>query len=228
MENNQRFLAVITARGGSKGVKNKNILPLNGKPLIAYTVEAASQLDEVNAIVSTDRLDIKRIVENHGGKVPFLRPAELSTDTASSYDTVRHAVEFYLAQNSHYDAVITLQPTSPLRTRDHLREAIALFNQHRPDSLVSVYEDPEVNYTKIYKEDGKYGASLSSDRGRRQDLAKTYIRNGAIYITSMDYFMENRLIYSDRPLLYPMAIQASIDINTRADWQKLLTMCEHK
>lgn len=223
MSKQLNYLAVITARGGSKGIKNKNILAFRGKPLICHTIAAAQNLDRVRCVVSTDSSTIADIARQEGAEVPFIRPAHLATDTANSYDVIAHALDYFAAQGHEFDAVITLQPTSPLRTQQHLKEAIERFDEQQPESLVSVYESPDVNYTKIYIEEapngshGQYGMALSHDRARRQDLPRTYIRNGAIYITAVRYFREAGKIYSQRPLLYPMPMACSVDINEPAD-----------
>jgi len=124
-------LVVIPARGGSKGVPGKNIKLLNGKPLINYTIEAAQKVfDDAIICVTTDSQEIKQVVENTTGlKVPFLRPDNLATDNAGTYEVLLHAVDFYERQGYVADTLILLQPTSPFRTDKHIEEAIALFSE---------------------------------------------------------------------------------------------------
>jgi CMP-N,N'-diacetyllegionaminic acid synthase len=144
MYKNKKFLAIIPARGGSKGIPNKNIMAICGKPLIAYTIEAGKKskyIDEV--VVSTDSDDIKEIAQKYGAKVPFLRPDELSNDSAKSIDLVLHAIDFYKSNNISYDYVILLQPTSPLRTFMHIDEAVEKLIKYDKTSLVSVCEAAE-------------------------------------------------------------------------------------
>ena len=144
MYKNKKFLAIIPARGGSKSIPNKNIMSICGKPLIAYTIEAAKQskyIDEI--IVSTDSDIIKMVAQQYGAKVPFLRPKELSNDTAKSIDVVMHVIDFYKENNISFDYVILLQPTSPLRTFKHLDDAIEKLIESNSTSLVSVCEADE-------------------------------------------------------------------------------------
>jgi len=136
-----KYLAVITARGGSKGIPGKNTKPLNGKPLILYTVEAARRVfQDQHIYVSTDSQEIKNTVESSGLEVPFLRPAELATDTSSSEDVLKHAIKEAVKKGLLFDAVVLLQPTSPFRNEEHIQEAIKQFEQHSDSLLLSVTE----------------------------------------------------------------------------------------
>ena len=135
-----KALVIIPARGGSKGIPHKNIKPLNGKPLIHYTIDVARGIaSDEDICVSTDDADIIKCVEEYGLKVPFVRPAELATDTAGTYEVLLHALDFYEKQGKTYDVVLLLQNTSPFRTVQHVKEALELY---RPDidMVVSVYE----------------------------------------------------------------------------------------
>ena len=177
-------LVVIPARGGSKGLPGKNSKPLNGKPLILYTVEAAREVlpDEV-ICVSTDSEEIKTVVEQSGLKVPFLRPAELAQDQSGSHEVLLHAMGFYEDKGLDFDTVVLLQPTSPLRTALHIVEAI---NEYNPklDMLVSVSET-DANPYYVLKEEDEEGYLVPSKKGgfiRRQDCPKVYQLNGAIYV----------------------------------------------
>ena len=148
-------LVIIPARGGSKGVPKKNIKILGGKPLINYTIEAAKAVFEDQFIyVSTDDIEIKNIVEQTGLKVPFLRPAELATDTAGTYEVLLHALNYY--ENLEYfpDTIILLQPTSPFRTAEHIKEAIKLYTPEI-DMVVSVKETKSNPYFNLFEEDYK-------------------------------------------------------------------------
>ena len=142
-----KYLAVITARGGSKGIPGKNTKPLNGKPLILYTVEAARKVFQDQQIcVSTDSQAIKEVVESSGLEVPFLRPAELAMDTSSSEDVLKHAITEAIQRGLEFDAVLLLQPTSPFRNEEHIQAAIKQFEKH-PDSLfLSVTEAKDNPY----------------------------------------------------------------------------------
>ena len=124
-----KILVIIPARGGSKGIPHKNIKPLNGKPLIYYTIDCARAIcDDADICVSTDDDEIIQVVEDYGLKVPFKRPAELATDTAGTYEVLLHALNYYEQQGRHYDVVMLLQNTSPFRAAEHVKEAITLYS----------------------------------------------------------------------------------------------------
>jgi CMP-N,N'-diacetyllegionaminic acid synthase len=215
-------LAVIPARGGSKGLKNKNILPLSGKPLISYTIECAKQSIHVNhTIVSTDSLEIAEISRKNEAEVPFIRPAEFSSDTASSIDVLIHAVkEFEKGTGKRVANVILLQPTSPLRTTAQLNQAIELYLSNKQTPVVSVCESESHPYY-LRKISGNslvpYDDTVNKHL-RRQDLETVYQLNGAIYITSRDFLIEHGLIYKDKVIPYVMSKQTSIDIDDKYDF----------
>src|SRR5574344_397852 len=122
------ILTIIPARGGSKGIPHKNIKPLNGKPLIYYTIDCARAIcNDEDICVSTDDAEIISVVEQYGLKVPFVRPAELASDTAGTYEVLLHALDFYEKQGRHYDVVLLLQNTSPFRSSLHVKEALELY-----------------------------------------------------------------------------------------------------
>ena len=139
MIDNKKILAIIPARGGSKRLPRKNILNLAGKPLIAWTIEAAlgsKYIDDV--IVSTDDNEISTVAKKYGAKVPFIRPDKFSSNHASSISVVLHAIEFFQKADERYDYVVLLQPTSPLRTVKNIDESIELLQQKKCDAIVSV------------------------------------------------------------------------------------------
>lgn len=141
MYNNKKFLAIIPARGGSKGLPGKNIKNLNGKPLIAYSIEAAIEANIFDKIiVSTDSEEIAKIALKYGAEVPFLRPRELATDNANSMDALFHAIEFLKEQGEIYDYIMKLQPTSPLRTKKEILESVELLFEKSAESIISVSE----------------------------------------------------------------------------------------
>lgn len=220
----KKYLAIIPARGGSKSIKNKNFIDLNGKPLISYSIEESLKvknmgyLDEV--IVSTDSLKIKEISEMFGAKVPFLRPNEISNDNAKSIDLILHAIEFYKKKDKHFDAVILLQPTSPLRKSNDILNALKLFEEFNSESLISCFEEEYINESVMYKASNEHAIPLSKDHnigGRRQEKENVYIRNGAIYITKTSYLILNKKIISDKPLMYLMKKDKSINIDSNFD-----------
>ncbi|MGR3766078.1 acylneuraminate cytidylyltransferase family protein [Rossellomorea sp. NS-SX7] len=215
-------LAIIPARGGSKGLRNKNILPLAGKPLISYTIECAQQSTLVDhTLVSTDSLEIAEVSRKSGAEVPFIRPAELSSDTASSIDVLIHAVKKFEEETGKRVAnVILLQPTSPLRTTAQLNQAIELYLANEQTPVVSVCESESHPYylRKISGNNLVPYDDTANNHLRRQDLETVYQLNGAIYITSRDFLIEHGLIYKDRVIPYVMHKEASIDIDDKYDF----------
>jgi len=218
-----KTLAVIPARGGSKGIHRKNITPMLGKPLIAWTIDAAlgaKYLDRV--IVSTDDEEIARISRSLGVEVPFLRPDELSKDSTPSQPVLQHAVE-YLQEVDGYkaDIIMTLQPTSPLRRSEHIDEAIELFsNVPSADSLVSCVEIPHIfnpESIMVMSSDGFLETYLPENikPTRRQQKEIKYARNGAIYMTRIEHI--SSYIRGGNVLPFIMKFLESIDIDTPDD-----------
>ena len=214
------YLAVITARGGSKGIPGKNTKPLIGKPMILYTVEAARKVFQDQYIyVSTDSQEIKNTVESTGLEVPFLRPAELAMDTSSSEDVLKHAITEAIQRGLVFDAVVLLQPTSPFRNHEHIQAAIKQFEKH-PDSLVlSVTEAKENPYYTLMEEDkeGFLQKSKESTFTRRQECPRVWNVNGAIYIFPTDEF-KTLSLKNMKKMKYPMNKVSSIDIDDVEDW----------
>ncbi|MEX2483767.1 MAG: acylneuraminate cytidylyltransferase family protein [Brumimicrobium sp.] len=213
-------LVVIPARGGSKGVPRKNIKVLGGKPLIQWTIEEARKIfDDDVVCVSTDDVEIKKTVENSGLAVPFLRPDELATDTAGSYEVLLHAVQFYEEQGYHPDTLVLLQPTSPFRTVQHIKAALSLFEQQL-DMVVSVKETKSNPYYVLREEDenGFLVKSKTSHATRRQDVPKVWELNGAIYIINIKSLKKQPLNKFKRVIKYEMNELSSHDIDSPLDW----------
>lgn len=225
----RKILGVITARGGSRGIPGKNIKPLLGKPLIAHTIDAAKAAGVFDRlIVSTDDPAIAAVAKAHGAEVPFTRPAEHASDTASHLDVLRHAVS-HLKENENYspDYVMLLQPTSPLRQSFHIKEAAELILKSGADSVLSVAEVPEsYNHKKtmVLDESGRLrlvsGEPVYRRIPRRQDLPKNYWSVGAIYLFKTDLLFrpENPNFYGEHTLPYVMDAKYVVDINVPADW----------
>lgn len=223
----KRYLAVIPARGGSKGIPKKNIKVMNGKPLIAYTIEAASEaiaqgfIDD--CIVSTDSEEIASISRQYGASVPFMRPEYLGGDTIKSIDVILHALQFMEDKGKVYDAVITLQPTSPMRTTEDLTGGIFLYDNSDNDSAIAVYEDSKANGFNYYRMgDNNIGIAEHKEHNtgiRRQEMKPMYVRNGALYISSISLLKEKHLIIGDRPLLYVMPKERSVDVDSLQDFE---------
>lgn len=222
---NDNVLVIIPARGGSKGIPRKNIKPLNGKPLIYYAIDTARAITaDENICVSTDDVEIKSVVEAYGLKVPFLRPDELATDTAGSYEVLLHALDFYEQQGKHYDIVLLLQITSPFRTAEQVKEALELFRQtnDKDAMVVSVKECPSNPYYDIFEEDQNGYLQISKGDGtiyRRQDAPKVYEYNGAIYIMDAHTLKHTHMHKIPHRVKYVMDTKSSFDLDTMQDWE---------
>lgn len=219
MYNNKRILALIPARGGSKGIKNKNIIDLCGQPLIAYTIKAAlasSYIDDV--IVSTDSKEIADVAASYGAKIPFLRPAQLAADTSKTIDAVLHAVTAMHNQGSDYDILILLQPTEPLRDTHDIDSAIEAFFTNNYRSLVSVsaVTDAPVLIRQIDENNKCIPLLNTSSTVRRQDMQKYYVVNGCIYINYTADLNKNTS-FNDNESAYIMQPSHSVDIDEYSD-----------
>lgn len=217
------MLAVIPARGGSKGVPGKNIRELAGKPLVVYTIEAAIESGVFEkVIVSTDSMEIAEIARKSGAEVPFIRPAEISGDVASSDEVIKHAVDFFEDRGDIFTKVCKLQPTSPLRNATHIKEAYQLVQEKDADFVVSVCE---CEHSPLWS--GKLGDDLSMDDfvrdeiklACRQKLTTYYRLNGAIYMAKMDAFKRERGFFGANGYAYLMAQTDSIDIDSELDFK---------
>lgn len=214
------ILYIIPARGGSKGVPLKNIKLLAGRPLIYYTLDSARQVANAEDIcVSTDSEEIKRVVENYGLPVPFLRPQELATDEATSESVVRHALSYYENLGRKYAYVVMLQATSPLRNGIHIQEALSFIDKNT-EMIVSVKETSSNPYYVLFEENekGLLEKSKESSFTRRQDCPKVFEFNGAIYIMKV----ESLLLKGFKQMTkrkYLMEEIYSIDIDTEIDFE---------
>ncbi|MBU3090452.1 acylneuraminate cytidylyltransferase family protein [Clostridium gasigenes] len=222
MYKGKKILAIIPARSGSKGLRDKNIKLLNGKPLIAYTIEAAvkSNIFE-DIIVSTDSVKYAEISKEYGAAVPFLRANNLASDTATTQDVVIDIIEKLKLINKEYDYFAILQPTSPLRDSCNIKEAIDLLLDNDLKSVVSVCESE--HSLKLYntlKENLSLEGFLDKcDNKRRQELDTYYRINGAIYIIETIEYITNRNFYCERSKAYIMDSKKSVDIDTDFDFK---------
>ena len=216
---NKKVLAMIPARGGSNGIKNKNIYPLCGKPLIAYSIESAKSskyIDDV--VVSTDSKAIAEVAKKYGASVPFLRPAELATDTSKSIDAIIHAIKWFKDHGEMFDILILLQPTSPLRTVEEIDGALEKFIDKAEKPLVSISEvDDNPIFMRTIREDGSMEKLLDLPSTiRRQDM-KTYYRvNGSIYINKIIELNENSSL-NDNIIPYIVKTENAVDIDESKD-----------
>lgn len=223
--NDKKILAVIPARGGSKGIAHKNITPLAGHPLIHYSISAALTSDRVErVIVSTDDQMIADVALKEGADVPFLRPGELAGDDTPTLPVLVHLLG-ELKQSEGYvpDAVLLLQPTSPFRTSKHIDESVDLWHGSDADSLVSVIDIPHnfnpVSLMKI--QDGLLKPYLEGEGTkilRRQDKPEVFARNGpVILISGRRTLIEKNDLYGERVLPYLMDSRSSLDIDGSED-----------
>lgn len=214
-------LIIIPARGGSKGIPHKNIKELNGKPLIYYTIDVARAItDDDNICVSTDDVGIIQCVEQYGLNVPFVRPAELATDKAGTYEVLLHALNFYENNGRNFDVVVLLQNTSPFRTATDINEALSLYNPNI-DMVVSVKESTVNPYYNCFEEDDDGFLQISKGDGlftRRQDVPKAYEYNGAIYVINPNSLKKSSLGQFKKRVKYVMDELHSVDLDNMIDW----------
>ncbi len=225
-----KVLGVITARGGSKGIPGKNIKPLLGKPLIAYTIEAAKASGVVDRLIlSTDDPAIAEVAKQHGCDVPFLRPADIADDKAAHLPVLQHAVKALKEKDGYEpDYVLLLQPTSPARQAFHIKEAVELIEKSGADSVLSVAEIPENYHHKkaMAINDGilrlvKDGGPIHNRVARRQDLEKNYWSIGSIYLfkTGLLFDLAKPNFYGEKTMPYVIDAKYVVDINVPTDWE---------
>jgi len=214
-------LAIIPARSGSKGLKDKNIKLLNGKPLMAYTIEAAIKSKVFKKIiVSTDSQAYAEIAKEYGAEVPFLRPSHLAEDATATNDVIADLLERLSVLGQVYKYFMILQPTSPLRTSDDIVNAVKLMNNKNANAVVSLCEvDHSPLYTGKVSEDLRIDGFIKKDIGhRRQELPKYYRLNGAIYLSKVDYFRKYQDLYKESCYAYLMDKEHSLDIDDEIDF----------
>lgn len=219
-----RILGLIVARGGSKGIPGKNVRMLGSKPLISYTIESAKEsglLDKI--ILSSDDHMIIEQAKIQGVEVPYLRPKELAKDKTPSLAVVQHALNFLHRTGETFDAVCLLQPTTPFRQQGLIDKAIRKFNSASFDSLISVREIPaDFNPHWAFEDtDGmlKIATGEEVPISRRQDLPKTYRRDGAIYITKTEVLQEQNSLLGKHIGFVVTKGDEDINIDTPSDWE---------
>lgn len=225
LNSKMKILAIIPARGGSKRLPRKNILDLGGKPLIAWTIEAALKSSFItDVIVSTDDLEIAAVSEKYGAEVPFLRPLDLSNDTASSIDVVKHSISYMKEfKGKEYDFILLLQPTSPLRSINDIDYAVEEMIEKKADSIISMCEceHPPV-WSNTLPDDLSI---VNFDRKeylnvRSQDIPIYYRYNGAIYISRVKRLIdESSFYFNTNSFAYIMPQERSIDIDSQLDFK---------
>lgn len=226
MYKGKSILALIPARGGSKGLPRKNIRPLLGTPLMAWSIDqglGSRYLDSV--LVSTDDGEIASVARQYGAEVPFMRPAALATDEAASIDVIAHAVESLKSAGRVFDYLLLLEPTSPLREVSDIDASIELLLEHpSAQALVSVAKlesgHPEFNVVI----DGQTGCIRKTNGGadfrvlRRQELADVYFLEGSVYLSEMQALLERRTFYHELTLAYPVPRWKSLEIDELTDF----------
>ncbi len=220
-----RILGIVPARGGSKGIPRKNLADVCGRPLIAYSIETGRQLLDkgtlARCIVSTDDDEIAACARALGADVPFMRPAAAATDTAKALAYVLHALEVLEPQDGAYDAVMLLQPTSPIRNAAVIAEAVARMAAGQSDSLISCYREEYINELVMYdpQADGTLipRNPLHNKGVRRQEHGPAMVRNGALYVTRAPYLRATGSLVCDRPVLLEMSKLDSIDVDAPDD-----------
>lgn len=222
MIDGKRVIAIIPARGGSKGIKNKNIIKICGKPLIQYSIDAAREclyIDKV--LVSTDSPQISEIAQMCGADVPFLRPGILSGDYAKTIDVLLHAIDFLKTEGKQFDILVLLQPTSPLRKGSDIQEALEMYMEKGEKGVVSV---SEVGISPVLLRTFENGQMLhvvqSESTVRRQDMKKCYAVNGAIYINKISELTVNTSL-NDNPIGWILERQRAIDVDEKNDLQEI-------
>ncbi len=225
MYKNKKILGIITARGGSKGILEKNIKELGYKPLIAYSIESAQKSKFItDLILSTDDKNIIRVARKYEVVIPFKRPKNLAKDNTPHLPVLRHAVKFMEKKNGfQYDCVVILQPTSPFRTFDDIDKTIKLLIDTNADSSVSLVKIDMNHPIKIKKLKGKRVVPycLTEKEGvRRQDLPTAYKRSGAVYAIKRDVVVKNNKLYGNYVVGHVVPQDRSIDIDSPLDWIK--------
>lgn len=218
----ENMIAIIPARSGSKGLKDKNIKELNGKPLMAYTIESALKSRVFkDVVVSTDSLEYKKIAESYGAYVPFLRSNELSTDSASTIDVIEDLLNRMHEMGKDYESLMILQPTSPLRDENDIIEAVRLFKEKNANSVVSMCESEHSPLlTKQLDETNSLDGFLEDlNKSRRQDFNKFYRLNGAIYLLNVEYFLKYKSFYKENSYAFIMDKSKSVDIDDINDFK---------
>lgn len=215
------MIAIIPARGGSKGLPNKNIKLLNGKPLIGYTIEAALNSKSITkVIVSTDSKQIADIAKQFGANVPFLRPDYLASDNALAIDNYIYTID-RLKDDIGYqiDEFVVLQPTSPLRTSDDIDNAIKIYNDKNADSVISYTEEAHpIFWHKKVNNNLEFENIFENRIDNRQNFQKTYYPNGAVFVFNIN-LIKSKKYYSKKSFAYIMPRIRSVDIDTIEDFE---------
>lgn len=235
MINGKTVIAIIPARSGSKGLPGKNIKELCGKPLIAWSIEAglgSQYIDEV--MVTTDSEEIAEVARKFGVSVPFLRPPELASDTATSFDAVNHAIDFYKRElNRSFDYIVLLEPTSPLREKEDIDKAIELLlSNSQASAVVGISKTESQNPAFLAKKD-EHGFLVGyEDRKikvlRRQDIGEVYFFEGSVYVSQTEALLTKKTFYHENTLGYEFPKWKSLEIDDLDDFIMAEALMKHK
>ena len=228
---NLRVLAVIPARGGSKGLPRKNIVDLAGKPLIAWTIEASLNSKYITkTVVSSDDKEISSVAREYGLEV-VQRPENLASDDATSESVVKHVVDFFRLNKEEFDVLILLQPTSPLRTSSDIDNAFLIKLENKATAVISVTQNDN-KILKSFKYTSKGFLEGISNNSypftSRHKLPKTYLSNGAIYIVDVEEFIKRCSFLTDETVGYSMEASKSYDIDTQEDLAKIARLFDSR
>lgn len=219
----KKILFVIPARGGSKGIPGKNIKPMGGIPLICRSIDIARKfVPDKDICVTTDSDEIINVVRQHGMEVPFKRPDYLATDTASSYDVLIHALDFYKSKGIDYDWMVLLQPTTPFRKEEDLRKMLDMMTDDL-DMVVSVKQAETNPYYNCYamNEQGylqKFIKLPNSGYGRQAARPVIYEKNGSVYVIKIESLRKQKINEFEKVHIYEMSKEYSIDLDEPLDW----------
>ena len=220
MYNNNRILAVITARAGSKRIPNKNIRMVGGRPLIAWTIDQASKSKLIDRVIlSSEDTEICSIAAKYGCEVPFIRPKELAEDHSTSVDVILHA----LSKVKNYQYVVMLQPTSPFRESIDIDDCISYCIDNLANVCVSLTESEKTPHWMYYRcLDGKLSPLI--DKGKeipsyRHQVRQAYVLNGAVYVVKVDWFLKKRTFLTGETMGFIMPRERSLDVDTMHDWE---------
>ena len=222
MKQNKSFLCLMLARGGSKGIPNKNLKLLRGKPLIYYTIKAVQDSGVFGRfILSTDSQEISEVAKSYGVEVPFLRPEELAKDDSPALDAIEHALKWIERNDKQYDYVQYIFPTAPLRTAKDICSGIKVLFEKNADMVISVCQTSHPPYwSNVLPDDHSLKGFIKPEHLRnRQEVPVTYRLNGAIYVAKWDVFYEKRNWYEQNTYAYIMPVERSVDIDSEFDFK---------
>lgn len=235
MYQGKTFLAIIPARGGSKGLPGKNIKELCGKPLIAWSIKAglgSQYIDEV--MVTTDSQEIAGVARTFGASVPFLRPDELASDTATSFDVIKHAINFYENElNKRFDYIVLLEPTSPLRDKDDIDQSIEqLLSSPQAFAIVGISKTESQNPAFLVKKNSNNILVGYENQNmkvlRRQDINDVYFFEGSVYISDTETLLSKKTFYHEHTLGYEVPKWKSLEIDDLDDFVMVEALMKFK